>query len=174
MYQATDFRFFFVLHAPDMMQVCSDPNVIPSSTNPTRPYTVNTIDEHVDMLMVCHHLDTSIAEDVAFAESRIRATTIQASVKKDVCRSQRDLLQEQKRPLTLSIRATTIQAGRDQHHVLRLAGHGAHWRGGGTDMADCGQDENATRASSQSPHIGLFCPYSRSLLTLVWSMQAAS
>ena len=93
-----------------MMQVCSDPNVIPSSTNPTRPYTVNTIDEHVDMLMVCHHLDTSIAEDVAFAESRIRATTIQASVKKDVCRSQRDLLQEQKRPLTLSIRATTIQA----------------------------------------------------------------
>jgi urease subunit alpha len=76
MYPATD--FFFWHHAPDMMQVCSDPNVIPSSTNPTRPYTVNTIDEHVDMLMVCHHLDTSIAEDVAFAESRIRATTIQA------------------------------------------------------------------------------------------------
>lgn len=65
-------------HAPDIIKVCGDPNIIPSSTNPTRPYTVNTIDEHVDMLMVCHHLDTNIAEDVAFAESRIRATTIQA------------------------------------------------------------------------------------------------
>jgi len=65
-------------HAPDIIEVCSNPNVIPSSTNPTRPYTVNTIDEHVDMLMVCHHLDKHIPEDVAFAESRIRDKTIQA------------------------------------------------------------------------------------------------
>jgi urease subunit alpha len=65
-------------HAPDIIAVCGEPNVIPSSTNPTRPYTVNTIDEHLDMLMVCHHLDPSIPEDVAFAESRIRAETIAA------------------------------------------------------------------------------------------------
>jgi urease subunit alpha len=65
-------------HAPDIIKVCGLPNVIPSSTNPTRPYTVNTLDEHLDMLMVCHHLDPSIAEDVAFAESRIRKETIAA------------------------------------------------------------------------------------------------
>ncbi|HEY3593116.1 MAG TPA: urease subunit alpha, partial [Polyangiaceae bacterium] len=65
-------------HAPDIIKVCGEPNVLPSSTNPTRPYTVNTIDEHLDMLMVCHHLDPSIAEDVAFAESRIRRETIAA------------------------------------------------------------------------------------------------
>jgi urease subunit alpha len=65
-------------HAPDIIRVCGLPNVIPSSTNPTRPYTVNTIDEHLDMLMVCHHLDRSIPEDVAFAESRIRRETIAA------------------------------------------------------------------------------------------------
>ena len=65
-------------HAPDIIKVCGEPNVIPSSTNPTRPYTVNTVDEHLDMLMVCHHLDPSIAEDVAFAESRIREETIAA------------------------------------------------------------------------------------------------
>jgi urease alpha subunit len=65
-------------HAPDILRVCGEPNVIPSSTNPTRPYTVNTIDEHLDMLMVCHHLDPSIPEDVAFAESRIRGETIAA------------------------------------------------------------------------------------------------
>jgi urease subunit alpha len=65
-------------HAPDIIKVCSLPNVIPSSTNPTRPYTVNTLDEHLDMLMVCHHLDPSIPEDVAFAESRIRRETIAA------------------------------------------------------------------------------------------------
>src|SRR5436853_822943 len=65
-------------HAPDIIKVCSLKNVLPSSTNPTRPYTVNTIDEHLDMLMVCHHLDPSIAEDVAFAESRIRRETIAA------------------------------------------------------------------------------------------------
>ncbi len=65
-------------HAPDIIKVCGLQNVIPSSTNPTRPYTVNTVDEHLDMLMVCHHLDPSIAEDVAFAESRIRKETIAA------------------------------------------------------------------------------------------------
>src|ERR1700748_2535862 len=65
-------------HAPDIIKVCGLPNVIPSSTNPTRPYTVNTLDEHLDMLMVCHHLDARIAEDVAFAESRIRKETIAA------------------------------------------------------------------------------------------------
>ncbi|NND50556.1 MAG: urease subunit alpha [Rhizobiales bacterium] len=65
-------------HAPDIIKVCGLSNVIPSSTNPTRPYTVNTIDEHLDMLMVCHHLDPNIPEDVAFAESRIRKETIAA------------------------------------------------------------------------------------------------
>jgi urease subunit alpha len=65
-------------HAPDIMKVVGEANVLPSSTNPTRPYTVNTIDEHLDMLMVCHHLDASIAEDLAFAESRIRRETIAA------------------------------------------------------------------------------------------------
>jgi urease subunit alpha len=65
-------------HAPDIIRVCGESNVLPSSTNPTRPYTVNTLDEHLDMLMVCHHLDTNIPEDVAFAESRIRGETIAA------------------------------------------------------------------------------------------------
>ncbi|PWK37989.1 urease subunit alpha [Cupriavidus plantarum] len=65
-------------HAPDIIKVCGEANVLPSSTNPTRPYTVNTLDEHLDMLMVCHHLDPSIAEDIAFAESRIRRETIAA------------------------------------------------------------------------------------------------
>ncbi|PLX77142.1 MAG: urease subunit alpha [Azoarcus sp.] len=65
-------------HAPDIIKAVGSPNVLPSSTNPTRPFTVNTIDEHLDMLMVCHHLDPAIAEDVAFAESRIRRETIAA------------------------------------------------------------------------------------------------
>ncbi|MEX0590587.1 MAG: urease subunit alpha, partial [Xanthobacteraceae bacterium] len=65
-------------HAPDIIKVASLKNVLPSSTNPTRPYTVNTLDEHLDMLMVCHHLDPEIAEDLAFAESRIRQETIAA------------------------------------------------------------------------------------------------
>ena len=65
-------------HAPDIIRVCGEPNVLPSSTNPTRPFTVNTIDEHLDMLMVCHHLDPKVPEDIAFAESRIRAETIAA------------------------------------------------------------------------------------------------
>lgn len=65
-------------HAPDIIKACGYSNVLPSSTNPTRPYTINTVDEHLDMLMVCHHLDPSIAEDVSFAESRIRRETIAA------------------------------------------------------------------------------------------------
>ncbi|MDJ0774619.1 MAG: urease subunit alpha [Mastigocoleus sp. MO_167.B18] len=65
-------------HAPDIIKVCGEANVLPSSTNPTRPYTLNTLDEHLDMLMVCHHLDPAIPEDVAFAESRIRRETIAA------------------------------------------------------------------------------------------------
>ena len=65
-------------HAPDIIKVCGEVNVIPSSTNPTRPYTINTLEEHLDMLMVCHHLDSNIPEDVAFAESRIRKETIAA------------------------------------------------------------------------------------------------
>lgn len=65
-------------HAPDIIVLCGDPNVLPSSTNPTKPFTVNTIDEHLDMLMVCHHLDRNIPEDVSFAESRIRGETIAA------------------------------------------------------------------------------------------------
>ena len=65
-------------HAPDIIKAAGEPNILPSSTNPTRPYTINTVDEHLDMLMVCHHLDPGIAEDVAFAESRIRRETIAA------------------------------------------------------------------------------------------------
>jgi urease subunit alpha len=65
-------------HAPDIIKAAMYPNILPSSTNPTRPYTVNTIDEHLDMLMVCHHLDSTVAEDVAFADSRIRPETIAA------------------------------------------------------------------------------------------------
>ncbi len=65
-------------HAPDIIRAAGQPNVLPSSTNPTRPYTINTVDEHLDMLMVCHHLSPAIAEDVAFAESRIRRETIAA------------------------------------------------------------------------------------------------
>jgi urease subunit alpha len=65
-------------HAPDIIKICGEEHVLPSSTNPTRPFTVNTVDEHLDMLMVCHHLDKSIPEDVAFAESRIRRETIAA------------------------------------------------------------------------------------------------
>ena len=65
-------------HAPDIIKICGEEHVLPSSTNPTRPYTVNTLEEHLDMLMVCHHLDKSIPEDVAFAESRIRKETIAA------------------------------------------------------------------------------------------------
>src|SRR5205807_8905607 len=65
-------------HAPDIITVAGEPNVLPSSTNPTRPHTVNTLDEHLDMLMVCHHLNPAVPEDLAFAESRIRPSTIAA------------------------------------------------------------------------------------------------
>ena len=65
-------------HAPDIIKLCGLKNVIPSSTNPTMPYTINTIDEHLDMLMVCHHLDKNVPEDIVFAESRIRKETIAA------------------------------------------------------------------------------------------------
>ena len=65
-------------HAPDIIKLCGLSNVIPSSTNPTMPYTINTIEEHLDMLMVCHHLDKKVPEDIAFAESRIRKETIAA------------------------------------------------------------------------------------------------
>ncbi|KNZ68941.1 urease subunit alpha [Thermincola ferriacetica] len=65
-------------HAPDIIRIAAEPNVLPSSTNPTRPFTINTVDEHLDMLMVCHHLDSKVPEDVAFADSRIRAETIAA------------------------------------------------------------------------------------------------
>ena len=65
-------------HAPDIIKACGLPNVLPSSTNPTLPFTINTVDEHLDMLMICHHLDSSIAEDIAFADSRIRRETIAA------------------------------------------------------------------------------------------------
>ena len=65
-------------HAPDILTVASHPHVIPGSTNPTLPHTVNTVAEHLDMLMVCHHLNPSVPEDLAFAESRIRGTTIAA------------------------------------------------------------------------------------------------
>ena len=65
-------------HAPDIMKIASEPNVLPSSTNPTRPFTTNTLEEHLDMMMVCHHLNPSVPEDISFAESRIRAETIAA------------------------------------------------------------------------------------------------
>ena len=98
-------------HAPDIIRVCGEPNVLPSSTNPTRPYTVNTLDEHLDMLMVCHHLDREIPEDVAFAESRIRGETIAAE----------DILHD---------------LGRDQHDVQRQPGHGPHRRSHHPHLAD--------------------------------------
>jgi urease subunit alpha len=94
-------------HAPDIIRVCGEPNVLPASTNPTRPFTVNTIDEHLDMLMVCHHLDPSIAEDLAFAESRIRRETIAAE----------DILQDMG---ALSIMSSDSQAmGRIGEMILR-------------------------------------------------------
>ena len=92
-------------HAPDIITVASHANVLPSSTNPTRPHTVNTVDEHLDMLMVCHHLNPAVPEDLAFAESRIRPSTIAAE----------DILHD---------------IGRDLDDRLGLAGDGPHRRGG--------------------------------------------
>ncbi len=107
-------------HAPDIIKVCGEANVLPSSTNPTRPYTVNTLDEHLDMLMVCHHLDPEISEDVAFAESRIRRETIAAE----------DILHD---------------LGAFSHDLLRQPGHGPRRRGDHPDLADRPQDEAPAR-----------------------------
>ena len=107
-------------HAPDIIKVCGELNVLPSSTNPTRPYTVNTLDEHLDMLMVCHHLDASIAEDIAFAESRIRKETIAAE----------DILHD---------------IGAFSMISLGLAGDGSRRRGHHAHLADRAQDEAAAR-----------------------------
>ena len=107
-------------HAPDILRVCGEPNVLPSSTNPTRPYTVNTLDEHLDMLMVCHHLDRDIPEDVAFAESRIRGETIAAE----------DILHD---------------LGALQHDLERQPGDGPRRRGDHAHLADRAQDEAAAR-----------------------------
>jgi len=101
-------------HAPDIIRVCGEANVLPSSTNPTRPFTVNTIDEHLDMLMVCHHLDSKIPEDVAFAESRIRPETIASE----------DLLH-------------------DLGAISMMSSHGASVRGHHAHLADRAQDECA-------------------------------
>jgi urease subunit alpha len=110
-------------HAPDIIKAAGLANVLPSSTNPTMPYTVNTIDEHLDMLMVCHHLDPSIAEDVAFAESRIRRETIAAE----------DILHD------LGV----------LDDVVRLAGHGPSRRGDHPHLADRAQDEAAARRAAR-------------------------
>ena len=111
-------------HAPDIMRVVGEPNVLPSSTNPTSPYTVNTIDEHLDMLMVCHHLDAGIAEDLAFAESRIRAETIAAE----------DILHD---------------LGVISMISPRLAGDGPGRRGHRAHLADRAQDEGAARPAAR-------------------------
>ena len=107
-------------HAPDIIRVCGEPNVLPSSTNPTRPYTVNTLDEHLDMLMVCHHLDREIPEDVAFAESRIRGETIAAE----------DILHD--------LGAISMMSSRQP-------GDGAGGRGHHPHVADGAQDAGAAR-----------------------------
>ena len=98
-------------HAPDIMKMAGEANVLPSSTNPTRPFTVNTLAEHLDMLMVCHHLNSSVPEDVSFAESRIRRETIAAE----------DVLHDM---------------GRHQHDVLGQPGHGQGGRGLRPELAD--------------------------------------
>ena len=100
-------------HAPDIIRAAAELNILPSSTNPTRPYTINTIEEHLDMLMVCHHLDSRIPEDVAFADSRIRPETIAAE----------DILHD--------LRCV-------QHAKLGFSGDGAGWRGHYSYMANGG------------------------------------
>ena len=109
-------------HAPDIIKIAGLKNVLPSSTNPTRPYTRNTIDEHLDMLMVCHHLDPSIAEDLAFAESRIRKETIAAE----------DILHDIGALSMMSSDSPSNGAARRSHHP---------------HLADRGQDEEAARAA---------------------------
>ena len=108
-------------HAPDIIKVAGEPNVLPSSTNPTLPYTVNTIDEHLDMLMVCHHLDPAIAEDVAFAECRIRKETIAAE----------DILHD--------LGAFSMMSSDSPGDGPRRRGHHPH-------LADRAQDEEASAA----------------------------
>ena len=121
-------------HAPDILRVVGYPNVLPSSTNPTMPYTVNTLEEHLDMLMVCHHLSKQVPEDIAFAESRIRPETIAAE----------DVLHD--------MGAISIMA-------VGFAGHGPHRRGHLPHLADGAQDEGPARrvargfgAQRQLPH----------------------
>ena len=111
-------------HAPDIIKVCGEANVLPSSTNPTRPYTINTLDEHLDMLMVCHHLDAKIAEDVAFAESRIRRETIAAE----------DILHD---------------LGRVVDVLERFAGDGPGGRSHHPHVADRAQNEAAARRADE-------------------------
>ena len=110
-------------HAPDIIRVCGEPNVLPSSTNPTRPFTRNTLDEHLDMLMVCHHLDPKIPEDVAFAESRIRKETIAAE----------DILHD--------LGAFSIMSSDSQ--AMGRVGEVVH-----PHLADRGQDEAAARPAA--------------------------
>ena len=107
-------------HAPDIIKICGLPNVLPSSTNPTRPYTRNTLEEHLDMLMVCHHLDPDIPEDVAFAESRIRA-------------------RDHRR------RGHPARPRRLLDHLLGQPGHGPRRRGDHPHLADRPQDEAPAR-----------------------------
>ena len=114
-------------HAPDIIRVAGEPNCLPSSTNPTNPYTVNTFDEHLDMTMVCHHLNPSIPEDVAFAESRIRAQTIAAE----------DVLHDHRRHL---------DAG------LGQPGHGTHRRGDLPHLAARIEDEGPAGAAAGREH----------------------
>ena len=111
-------------HAPDIIKVAGLPYVLPSSTNPTRPYTVNTIDEHLDMLMVCHHLDPSIPEDLAFAESRIRRETIAAE----------DILHDLGAISMMSSDSQAMGRRRRSHHQ---------------NLADSAQDEAAARRASR-------------------------
>ncbi|EAQ92637.1 hypothetical protein CHGG_00872 [Chaetomium globosum CBS 148.51] len=111
-------------HAPDIIRIAEYPNILPSSTNPTRPYTRNTLEEHLDMLMVCHHLTKDIPEDVAFAESRIRAETIAAE-------------------------GRAARPGRHQHDEQRQPGHGPLRRGGPANVAHGAQEQGPARPAAR-------------------------
>ncbi len=146
-------------HAPDIIRICGEANVLPSSTNPTRPYTRNTIEEHLDMLMVCHHLDKSIPEDIAFAESRIRRETIAAEdILHDIGafsiiahnRLRSDGRSKRVDPDTSTglfaahVRRLRAQRGEFCRH-LRLRGRAGRrdWRRAGTGQTDRGGQEHA-------------------------------
>ena len=116
-------------HAPDIIRLCGEPNVLPSSTNPTMPFTRNTLDEHLDMLMVCHHLSPKVPEDVAFADSRIR-------------------------PGDDRRRGRAARSRRDQHDVVRLAGDGPDRRSDLPHLADGRQDEAAARRRCRATRRG--------------------